>query len=578
MRGPGRVVPRRGAANDGAGAGALKPSGSGGAGAGLVSDPSRLAEAALMGDKNGSVAAVVAPAAAAAAAAGRRRWRCAPWLERSSSATASASGGSSGAANGGKGAGAAAAAAVAVLPCPPSPALTEVWPKELTGAAAAAALRRGGPVALRGTRLSACRLAAPAPAPAASGNGDDAADDADDDDDGDLPSVWQAPSSAAEAAPPVVLASPARRARFMRCDAAKNGPGSFYEVRRPADHGGAPLAGVGALEWAHRCATASGAGVGGGAGADAHKLLLWADVCAWELPQSGGDSGSDGAGCAARVRPNGAVWADLCEVMAPSAATDGGAAADDGDGEGGQAPSQRLAAGLLDWPQLQLLLRAGGWAPRGAAALQAGPAGCLLPARYEAHDALIVQLQGRRRVLLVPPEQVGLCLQGRPPRGEAGAGREQDGACITQAVNHPHSRLPPPALLILLFARPQKRDGPAVAQAFRGAAPYPVAHPFDGHSCVSFEEPETEFWPRASEARKERPCVWTVPLLAVIGCRLSSFLPHTAWVANIHLLAPCTCSVLTLPALCNRRSEAPSSTCALVTRCSCRRSGLPTPS
>ena len=38
--------------------------------------------------------------------------------------------------------------------------------------------------------------------------------------------------------------------------------------------------------------------------------------------------------------------------------------------------------------------------------LQAGPDGCLLPARYETHDTLVVQLEGARRVLLVPPEQV----------------------------------------------------------------------------------------------------------------------------------------------------------------------------
>jgi hypothetical protein len=51
----------------------------------------------------------------------------------------------------------------------------------------------------------------------------------------------------------------------------------------------------------------------------------------------------------------------------------------------------------------------GGWAPAGVAALQAGPAGCLLPARYEPHDTLVVQLEGARRVLLVPPEMVGAC-------------------------------------------------------------------------------------------------------------------------------------------------------------------------
>jgi hypothetical protein len=34
-----------------------------------------------------------------------------------------------------------------------------------------------------------------------------------------------------------VLSSPARSARFMRCDAPKNLPGSYYEVRRPEREG-----------------------------------------------------------------------------------------------------------------------------------------------------------------------------------------------------------------------------------------------------------------------------------------------------------------------------------------------------
>jgi len=194
-------------------------------------------------------------------------------------------------------------------------------------------------------------------------------------------------------------------------------------------------------------------------------------VCAWELTGT-----STGAG--ARVRPNSEAWAELADLLRDTGPAAPAAVCSDDAG-------RRLAEGLLDWQQLQLLVevrvcsltgtreseltdlpgsstagtqhtlslnlhartllqpsQAGGWSPAGSVTLQAGPPGCLLPARYETHDTLVVQIEGVRRVLLVAPDR-----------------------------------------------------------AFRGAAPFPVAHPFDGYSCLDFEEPEVEHWPRAIELR-----------------------------------------------------------------------------
>lgn len=140
----------------------------------------------------------------------------------------------------------------------------------------------------------------------------------------------------------------------------------------------------------------------------------------------------------------------------------------------------------------RLWRQAGGFAPSGTAALQAGPDGCLLPARYETHDTLVAQLQGRRRVLLVPPEQV--CRV----RAQAGS---RDGPAhmwsIIRAVIagcrrccYPR-KLRQPALPIA--GRPQRRAEPPLArQAQRHAAPTskapPHAHrPLDLPPCLGCE-------------------------------------------------------------------------------------------
>jgi hypothetical protein len=159
-----------------------------------------------------------------------------------------------------------------------SKGVAEVWPKQLTGVAAAALLRAGGPVLLRGTRLSACRLAplqtassvepvatSHSAAPAAGALGAPQEDP--------LPSLWHAKTPAGAAAGPAaaasgapwgapVVASPTRCARFVRCDAAKNLPGSYYEVRAP-DAEARALAGFGLREWRERWLAWG-----------AHKLLL----------------------------------------------------------------------------------------------------------------------------------------------------------------------------------------------------------------------------------------------------------------------------------------------------------------
>ena len=53
--------------------------------------------------------------------------------------------------------------------------------------------------------------------------------------------------------------------------------------------------------------------------------------------------------------------------------------------------------------------------------LQMGPPNGLLPARYERHDRLLAQLTGRRRILLLPPSQVGSTHQLAVLGAEAGA-------------------------------------------------------------------------------------------------------------------------------------------------------------
>lgn len=65
------------------------------------------------------------------------------------------------------------------------------------------------------------------------------------------------------------------------------------------------------------------------------------------------------------------------------------------------------SAGRVDWVWLHSLLHAQKHGPVMRVQLQMGPPNGLLPARYERHDRLLAQLTGRRRILLLPPSQVG---------------------------------------------------------------------------------------------------------------------------------------------------------------------------
>jgi hypothetical protein len=111
------------------------------------------------------------------------------------------------------------------------------------------------------------------------------------------------------------------------------------------------------------------------------------------------------------------------------------------DSAAGAALGETLARGL-DWAWLAALRAAQRFGPVLSADLEAGGGGGLQPARYALHDSLLVQLTGRRRALLVPPEH-----------------------------------------------------------AFAGAYPFPVAHPYDRYSMVDWEAPDTATWPKAAAVR-----------------------------------------------------------------------------
>ena len=73
-------------------------------------------------------------------------------------------------------------------------------------------------------------------------------------------------------------------------------------------------------------------------------------------------------------------------------------------------------AGKIDWLWLHSLLHAQKHGPVLQVQLQIGPPNGLLPARYELLDRLLAQVNGRRRILLIPPSQVShqsLCCAAR---------------------------------------------------------------------------------------------------------------------------------------------------------------------
>lgn len=98
--------------------------------------------------------------------------------------------------------------------------------------------------------------------------------------------------------------------------------------------------------------------------------------------------------------------------------------------------------GGVDWGWLAGLRRSQRYGPVTRVDLDAGTTGGLLPAQYELEDRLVVQVTGRRRVLLLNP-----------------------------------------------------------GQAFEGLYPYPIHHTYDRYCMVDLEEPDLGLWPKFSGVR-----------------------------------------------------------------------------
>ena len=98
--------------------------------------------------------------------------------------------------------------------------------------------------------------------------------------------------------------------------------------------------------------------------------------------------------------------------------------------------------GNIDWEWLAGLLRSQRHGPVLRVDLEAGTAGGLLPAQYECQDRLLVQVTGRRRVLLLGP-----------------------------------------------------------GQAFGGLYPYPSHHTYDRYSMADLEAPDAGLWPKLGGVR-----------------------------------------------------------------------------
>ena len=103
---------------------------------------------------------------------------------------------------------------------------------------------------------------------------------------------------------------------------------------------------------------------------------------------------------------------------------------------------QHDLSGGVDWEWLAGLLRSQRYGPVLRVDLDAGTADGLLPAQYECHDRLMAQVTGRRRVLLLSPEQ-----------------------------------------------------------AFDGLYPYPTHHTYDTYSMVDLEAPDAGLWPKFGRVR-----------------------------------------------------------------------------
>ena len=96
----------------------------------------------------------------------------------------------------------------------------------------------------------------------------------------------------------------------------------------------------------------------------------------------------------------------------------------------------------IDWAWFDNLRKSQGFGPVLRVDLEAGTTGGLQPARYSLQDELLAQLQGRRRVLLIPP-----------------------------------------------------------SAAFEGMFPYPVTHPYDTYSMVNLEVLDAGQWPGCTQVR-----------------------------------------------------------------------------
>lgn len=127
-------------------------------------------------------------------------------------------------------------------------------------------------------------------------------------------------------------------------------------------------------------------------------------------------------------------------VIPPKCAAKCTAAALDTTSPGG--PIATSLRGNMDWNWLTSLLAAQQFGPILRADLEATTAHALLPARYALHDEFLVQLSGRRRVLLVSPDQ-----------------------------------------------------------AFSGMFPYPTAHPYDKYSMVDLHALDPGQWPGCTQLK-----------------------------------------------------------------------------
>ena len=178
--------------------------------------------------------------------------------------------------------------------------------------------------------------------------------------------------------------------------------------------------------------------------------------CRWSMQWESANKTTTGA--ASHCRPNFWCLQETVLRYQPAAAGTAAAAERGGNGSGsgggwaqptpaeGSACGSALAPDLrdgVDWTWLAGLQRSQRYGPVLSVDVEAGGStGGLLPARYECNDRLLAQVAGRRRVLLLSPEQ-----------------------------------------------------------AFEGLYPYPIHHTYDRYSMVDLEATDLGLWPQAAGLR-----------------------------------------------------------------------------